>query len=196
MFNYILPAIFLLSVAFSVWNGTSAAVTASIFSAIEESVKLTFSLLGMFCFWDGIMALAEKSKLTEKIAGFLSPLLRLLFPRLQKDAAAKQAISMNLTANLFGIGNAATPLGLRAMQTLRPYCEKEDTASNEMVLFVILNTASLRLIPTTVAFLRAQNGSSSPMAIFLPALLTSLISCFGAVFCAKLMERRKHGHIR
>lgn len=192
MMNILWISMIFLSILYGIISGNTLEIANSIFPAVKEAVTLTLSLLGMFCFWGGITAVCEAAGLTEKIARVLSPLLNLLFPHLKKEAKAKQAISMNLTANLLGIGNAATPLGLRAMRELKHCNPNGNTASDEMVLFVILNTASLRIIPTTAALLRAEFGASNPMDILLPCLLTSLCSCLGAVFLAKFAERYSH----
>ena len=139
------------------------------------------------------MQLAEKSGLTEKIARALSPLLRRLFPEIKNDKDAQSAISMNITANLFGIGNAATPIGIEAMKRLKKHTPASDTASNAMVLFVVLNTASIKLIPTTVAMLRHDAGSAAPMEILPVSLLVSFASCTAAIVVAKLLGRRSNG---
>lgn len=192
MMNILWISMIFLSILYGIISGNTLEIANSIFPAVKEAVTLTLSLLGMFCFWGGITAVCEAAGLTEKIAHVLSPLLNLLFPHLKKEAKAKQAISMNLTANLLGIGNAATPLGLRAIRELKRCNPNGNTASNEMVLFVILNTAALRIIPTTAALLRAEFGASNPMDILLPGLLTSLCSCLGAVLLAKFAERCSH----
>lgn len=192
MMNILWFSLLFLSFSYGILSGNGVQIANSIFPAVKEAVTLTLSLLGMFCFWGGITAICEKSGLSKQIARFLSPLLNFLFPRLKKDEKTKNAISLNLTANLLGIGNAATPLGLRAMQELKQYNSNTHTASNEMVLFVILNTASLRIIPTTAALLRSEYGAANPMDILLPALLTSICSCVSAVVLAKLIERCVH----
>lgn len=193
MMNYLWPALILLSIVYAFLAQNTTAVSDAVFSSLEDAVALTLKMLGMLCFWSGMMQLAEKSGLTEKIARALSPLLRRLFPEIKNDKEVQSAISMNITANLFGIGNAATPLGIEAMKRLKKQVPASDTASNAMVLFVVLNTASIKLIPTTVAMLRHDAGSAAPMEILPISLLVSFASCSAAIVVAKLLERRKDG---
>lgn len=193
MMNYIWPAIILLSIVYAFLTQNTNAVSDAVFSSVQDAVTLTLKMLGMLCFWSGMMQLAETSGLTKIIASALSPLLRRLFPEIKNDKEAQSAISMNITANLFGIGNAATPLGIEAMKRLKKHVPASDTASNAMVLFVVLNTASIKLIPTTVAMLRHEAGSSAPMEILPVSLLVSVASCTAAIVAAKFLERRKDG---
>ena len=193
MMNYLWPALILLSIVYAFLTQNTTAVSDAVFSSLEDAVALTLKMLGMLCFWSGMMQLAEKSGLTEKIARALSPLLRHLFPEIKNDKEAQSAISMDITANLFGIGNAATPLGIEAMKRLKKHAPASNTASNAMVLFVVLNTASIKLIPTTVAMLRHDAGSAAPMEILPVSLLVSFTSCSAAIVVAKLLERRKDG---
>lgn len=193
MMNYLWPALILLSIVYAFLTQNTTAVSDAVFSSLEDAVALTLKMLGILCFWSGMMQLAEKSGLTQKIACALSPLLRHLFPEIKNDKDAQSAISMNITANLFGIGNAATPLGIEAMKRLKKHAPASDTASNAMVLFVVLNTASIKLIPTTVAMLRHDAGSAAPMEILPVSLLVSFTSCSAAIVVAKLLERRKDG---
>lgn len=193
MMNYLWPALILLSIVYAFLTQNTTAVADAVFSSLEDAVTLTLKMLGILCFWSGMMQLAEKSGLTQKIARALSPLLRRLFPEIKNDKDAQSAISMNFTANLFGIGNAATPLGIEAMKRLKKHAPASDTASNAMVLFVVLNTASIKLIPTTVAMLRHDVGSAAPMEILPVSLLVSFTSCSAAIVVAKLLERRKDG---
>lgn len=193
MMNILWPALILLSIFYAFLSQNTSALSDAVFSSLQDAVTLTLKMLGMLCFWSGMMQLAETSGLTKIIARALSPILRLLFPELRKDKDAQSAISMNITANLLGIGNAATPLGIEAMKRLKKHAPASDTASNAMVLFVVLNTASIKLIPTTVAMLRYENGSNAPMEIMPVSLFVSAVSCTVAILAAKLLERRKHG---
>lgn len=193
MMNILWPALILLSIFYAFLSQNTSALSDAVFSSLQDAVTLTLKMLGMLCFWSGMMQLAETSGLTKIIARALSPILRLLFPELRKDKDAQSAISMNITANLLGIGNAATPLGIEAMKRLKKHAPASDTASNAMVLFVVLNTASIKLIPTTVAMLRYENGSNAPMEIMPVSLFVSAAACTVAILAAKLLERRKHG---
>lgn len=159
-------------------NNLSSAVLSSTSSAISLAIKL----LGVLCFWNGLIQIAEKSGLTKKLCRFLYPVLKLLFPDL-KDSEAREAIAMNMTANLLGLDNAATPIGLKAMKRLKEISSDGNVANNNMVRFVVINTASLHIVSTTVALLRQEYGSISPTEIIFPAILTSVI----ALSCGVLM---------
>lgn len=191
MMNTIWAGMILLSIVFAVFSGNTQAVSNAVFSAAEDAVSVTLKMLGMFCLWGGLMRVAQQAGLTDRIAKLLSPLLDRLFPGIRNDAAAKSAVSMNITANLFGLGNAATPLGIEAMKRLRRHAPFADTASNDMILFVVLNSACIRLIPTTIALLRYESGSNAPMEILPVTLCVSLLGCTGAVLLAKILGRKR-----
>ena len=135
------------------------------------------------------MEIAESAGITRAFSRILSPVLKLIFPRLKKEDYALEAVSMNITANVLGLGNAATPLGLEAMRRLQEINTDPLTASDEMVVFVVMNTAAMHIVPTTVATLRGQYGSQSPMAIMPASILTSFCALTVAITCAKLGNR-------
>lgn len=173
MMNKIFAAMIILSVICSIFTGRAAEVSDAAINSCVEAVELFLYLIGGMCMWGGLMKIAEKSKLTDKIAVAFRPLARLLFKDIDLNGKAFHAICLNVTANMLGLGNAATPLGIEAMKAL----EKEDnacgTASRNMVVFTVLNTASITLIPTTAASLRSKHGSEAPMDILPCVLITS-----------------------
>ena len=169
MMNGILTALLIFSVVTAAFTGRMEALSAAALSGCGEAVSLVIALTGMLCLWSGLMEIARRCRLTEALARLLCPLTRRLFPTVPQGSPAMQAICMNLSANLLGLGNAATPLGLAAMRELQKLNPHKDSASNAMVTFVAMNTASLQLIPTTCAVLRQQAGSAAPMEI-LPAV--------------------------
>lgn len=132
------------------------------------------------------MEIADKAGITEIFSKALRPVMALIFPKLKKEKYILEAISMNITANILGLGNAATPLGLEAMRRMQTVNPSRDTASDEMVVFVVMNTAAMHIIPTTVATLRGQYGSQSPMSVMPASILTSFCALFAAVAVAKL----------
>ena len=138
------------------------------------------------------MRIAEQSKLTDKLSALFRPIMRLLFRDLAANSKAAKAIVMNLTANLLGLGNAATPLGIAAMKELEKISPQKGVASNNMAMLVVLNTASLQLIPTTTAALRLANGSTAPMEILPAVWISSAISVLGGIIMAKLLAARFH----
>ena len=148
-------------------------LSSSVISSGTDAVALAIKLLGVICFWNGLMAIAQKSGLTELLCKALNPVLKIIFPELT-DKKAKEAISMNMASNFLGLGNAATPLGLTAMKRLNEINGNKGFASDDAVRFVVINSAAIHLVPTTVALLRQEYGSASPMEILLPSLINSL----------------------
>lgn len=189
--NYIWVFIIFASYLFSFFAGTTDAVTKSVFEGCESAVALVISLLGMMCLWTGLLEIAQKSGLTYKIQKLLFPVIHWLFPTISKNSDVAGAISMSITANLLGLANAATPLGLAAMEKLEKRNLTKDIASDEMCMFVVINTASITLIPTTLLTIRASFNSVAPFEIMLPVWIASLISVLSGVICAKICSRRR-----
>ena len=190
MINYIWSFILIISFIYSFLSGTSADITGIIFSAISRAVEIAISLLGIICFWSGIMEIASSSGFTNLLCKALSVFTRHLFPDLKKDSAAMRYITMNITANLLGLGNAATPFGLAAVNELDRENGYSSYASNAMCMLVIINTASLQLLPTTIMGLNASAGGKNPAFIILPIWITSVCTLLIGVLCAKIFERR------
>lgn len=188
MMNAVLVGMLIFSVVSAAFGGNMEALSAAALSGCGEAVTLVISLTGMLCLWCGLMKIAQQCRLTEAVARLFRPLTRLLFPELPPGSPALQAICMNLSANLLGLGNAATPLGLAAMRELQKLNRQKDTASNAMVTFVVLNTASLQLIPTTCTVLRQQAGSAAPMEILPAVWLSSVASAAVALTLAHLLR--------
>lgn len=202
MMKWIFGGMIILSVVYAFATGNAAEVSNAALNECQNAVQFLLVLMGSMCLWGGFLKIAERSGLTAVIAKILSPFTRLLFPSLKKDSKALTAISMNITANLLGLGNAATPLGITAMKALKEETPgpQSDTASHSMILFVLLNTASIQLLPTTVATLRLQNGSAVPMDILPAVLLTSflslLVALFSALCCKQMLRAKQHFTIR
>ncbi len=192
MMNYLFPLFILLSVLFSVFNGSADATASALLEGGYEAITLSLTLMGGMCLWGGLMNIARSSGLTGIISGLLSPVLCRLMPSLKSNRTAREHVSMNVVSNLLGLGNAATPLGIMAMQELnrRPTTDK---ASADMITFVVLNTASIQLIPSTLALLRSQAGSLSPLEILPCVWISSIASVtVGLLICkAFSLERRK-----
>ncbi|MCC8195573.1 MAG: spore maturation protein A [Ruminococcus sp.] len=189
MIDFILAGIIAVSCVYGFFNGGAEAVSNAVLTSGQTAVTLTLSILGAMATWGGIMKLAEKSGFTDRIARLISPVVSLIFRGLDKNSKAFKAIAMNITANLFGLGNAATPLGIEAMKELKAEENCEDTASRNMVLLTVINTSSIELIPSTVAALRLTYGSRSPMDI-LPCVLTvSVLSLTTAIVCAYAFDK-------
>ncbi len=192
MLNGILTALLIFSVVTAAFTGRMEALSAAALSGCGEAVSLVITLTGMLCLWSGLMEIARRCRLTEALARLLRPLTRWLFPTVPQGSPAMQAICMNLSANLLGLGNAATPLGLAAMRELQKLNPHKAAASNAMVTFVAVNTASLQLIPTTCAVLRQQAGSAAPMEILPAVWLTGLSSLAVVLLLDRLLRGKPH----
>lgn len=183
------------SVIFGIINGKAFEMSAAVLDSASDAVTLALSLCGVMCLWSGLMKVAESAGLVEKLSRLLSPVIGFVFNGIDKGSRAEQLISMNLTANLLGLGNASTPLGISAMQELSVSENAGDTATDNMIMLTVLNTASLQIIPTTAAALRAALGAQRPMEILPCVWIVSVYAITVAVASAKLLaligRRRK-----
>lgn len=186
MMNYVWSGMVLLSVICAFISEKTADLTSAIIEAGNQAVGVFITLYGIMVLWGGLMKIAEKAGVTAFIGRLMFPVLHLLFPNLKKNGEEFGAISMNITANLFGLGNAATPLGIDAMRKLQVINDDKNTANDEMIVFVVMNSASMKLIPTTVAMLRANHGSRNPMETLLPGLVSSACALTVGLIAAKL----------
>ena len=176
------------SILFGIINGRMAEMTNAVLGGADEGVSLVIALLGSMCLWSGLMKIAEKSGITSILSKAFYPIIRIIFKGIDAKSDTAKAICMNMTANLLGLGNAATPFGLKAMKELQKENPVKDTASNNMIMFVVLNTASIQLLPTTVAVLRAKHGSQMPFDI-LPAIwITSVCALVVGVSVCKILS--------
>lgn len=196
MLNYIWSGIVILSVVCAVIFGNTAALSAAMIDSAAEAIELLLTMLGIICLWSGIMRIAYDSGLTKLLSRLFAPVLHPLFPRLSRDSTAFAAISMNLTANLLGLGNTATPFGLKAMEELHRGAPSGDTATDEMVVFVVMNTASLQLFPTMLGSLRQTYGSDSPFEILVPVWISSASALAVALLIAVGLNRLGKGEGR
>lgn len=185
------------SFVFAMVNGTMAEVSDGILDKAGEAVQLAISLCGMMCFWCGVMKVAERSGLTEKLAALISPVVGFLFTNVRKDSRAMGFITMNIAANILGLGNATTPLGVAAMKAIAEEQPMDNGAANDdMIMLAVLNTASLQLLPATTAALRAAKGAAKPLDILPAVWIVSAYSVIVAVASAKIMakiSRNFHG---
>lgn len=189
MMNWVFCLMIGLSFLFAALTGRMDALSNAAMGQAGKAVELVLELMGTMCLWSGVMRVADEAGLTEKLAKLLRPVTARLFRGIPGDSPAMRAMSLNITANLLGLGNAATPLGLAAMQQLQKQEGGGKTATDNMILFVVLNTASLQLLPTTTAYLRLSAGSASPMDILPAVWLSSAVSVAGAVLLSKLLAR-------
>lgn len=185
---WIWSGMLLLAVLAAAISGQLGAVSAAAMAGAERGAQLCLSLAGPLCLWAGLTAVLEGSGLSAKLAALLRPLLGRLFPAAARDAQALEKISGNFTANLLGLGNAATPLGIAAVQRMHRLSGGA-AASDEMCRLIVLNTASIQLLPTTVAALRASAGAARPFAILPAVWLTSLGSVTVGLLAVGLFAR-------
>ncbi len=189
MLNYIWLALVVLAVAIGGWNNRLNEVTAGAFDGAKTAVTIALGLIGVMALWLGVMRLAERAGLVQRIARGLRPIMRRLFPGVPPEHPAMGSMLMNMAANMLGLGNAATPLGLRAMRDLERLNPRPGVASNAMCTFLAINTASVQLIPATAIALLAAAGSARPTAIVGTALLATLCAATVAITSAKILER-------
>lgn len=185
MLNILWPAFIIISFIYAFFSGNIENVSNGIFDSLESVVNLSLTLLGTFCMWNGIMEIAMNTSFVEKLTNIIKPLMKFLFPNLN-NKKAYQEISMNMIANVLGLGNAATPLGLKAMKTLQEENENKDKVSNHMAMFIVLNTASLQLIPTNVIAIRTSLGSQMPSGIIFPVWIATIIAAIVGVTATKI----------
>lgn len=189
MMNYIWSGIIIISLIVGLLTGNIGETATAAMDGAKTAVETMISLLGVMCFWMGMMNIAQKSGLLNKLSRVLEPLISRLFKGVTREEA-KQAILMNITANIFGIGNAATPFGIKAMEEMQKENRNRKTATNDMCMFVVLNTASIQLIPTTLLALRSTYGSKDPYKILPLVWIVSVAALIFGIAAAKIMEKR------
>lgn len=194
MLNHIWFGLIFSGIVCAACTGRLPQLATAVMDSAGTTVQLALFLLGSMCLWLGFLRIAEESGLSRAVARWLSPVIDRLFPEYRDDPACKEKICMNLTANVLGLGNAATPLGLSAMQAM----EKHRTTSaptRGQILFVVINTASLQVLPINMAAMRAQQGSTQPFGVLPQIWMTSFGALTAAVLVCKLCEQRDKLHI-
>ena len=194
MINKIWCFFIVIAIVFGFINGTYEEVNNSIFSSITDTMELIITLFGSMCFWSGIMNIVKNTTLINKIQKVLSPLIKNLFPDLKKDTEVYKDISMNMTSNIIGLGNAATPCGIKAIESLQESNLNKKKLSNNMMLFILINTASIQIIPTTIISIRMGLGSKNPSGIIAGVWFASIIAfLFIICICKIYFKFRKEG---
>lgn len=190
MLNKIWPAFIIASFIYAIFNGNIEEFNNSIFTSCAQTVDLILKLFGTMCLWNGLMKIVQETSLMKRLAKFISPLMRFLFPTMKKEDKEYKEITINIIANLLGIGNAATPLGLKAMQTMQEKNPQKDRITNEMAMFIVLNTASIQLIPSTVIAVRASLGSVNPSQIIVPVWIATIAADVAGIIASKILMKR------
>lgn len=189
MINYIWAALIIIGFIVGIFTGNVEAVTEAAIENAKTAVELAMGLIGAMALWLGIMKIAEDSGLVEKIARGLRPITVRLFPDVPADHPAMGAMMMNIAANILGLGNAATPLGLKAMQELQELNEQKDTATDAMVMFLAINTSSVTLIPASTIAILSAAGATNPTNIIGPTIIATTVSTIVAIVATKMLGR-------
>ncbi len=187
--NYIWYFLIVISIIFGAINGRLNDVANAIFSGTELAVKIVLTLLGIMTFWLGIMKIAEKSGIVEFLSKLLNPVARKIFPELPKDSPIIGDVAMNFSANALGLANAATPIGIKAIEGMQKLNKDKESASDPMCTLLAMNTAGFQLIPATVIAILAANGCKNPTEIIIPTLIVTSSAFISAILIAKLLKR-------
>ncbi|MGE5605991.1 MAG: nucleoside recognition domain-containing protein [Bacteroidota bacterium] len=189
MINYIWLALIVIGGLTAILQGNAQAVTDAAIESANTAVELSLGLVGVMSLWLGMMKLAEKAGIVNAIGRLLKPIMKRLFPEVPPEHPAMGSMVMNMAANLLGLGNAATPLGIKAMKELQELNPDKDTASNSMCMFLAINTSSVTLIASTVIAYRVAAGSKNPAEIIGPTIIASIFGTLVAIIAAKLLEK-------
>lgn len=190
MISLLWTFLLVIGLVYSLLTGNSEVINNSVLISANRALELILSLLPTIVLWTGIMRIAEDAGVLTKFASFLEPLLKRLFPLVPKNNKSLGYISSNIAANMLGLGSAATPFGLKAMNELQKINDKKDTASTAMITFLVLNTAGVTIIPTTIIAIRLSYGSANPSEIILPAVISTLCSCISAILIDYFFRRK------
>ena len=188
--NILWGMMILISIVFSFLNANVSETLNAGFSGAASAFEVALSFAGVMCLWTGLLRVAEFCGMSDILRRLLSPVIRFLFPKLDKKSKAAEFITLNVTANMLGLGNGATPMGIKAMKELD---DKSGMPTDEMCMFIVLNTTAFQLIPTSILALRSGFGSENPFSVIVPIWITSFVALSVSVICVKLMckMRRK-----
>lgn len=189
MINYIFGLFMIVGIVYSFLTGNSSVVNDSLLSSGGTAIEMIIKMIPLLCLWLGVMKIAEESGLLLKMSTVFSKILHPLFPELQKGGEAISYIASNLAMNMLGLGNAATPFGLKAFSCMQKENPKKDTATRSMITFLVMNTASVTLIPTTVISFRMLNGSNQPTEIVGACMMATILSCGFGLFLDRVFYK-------
>ncbi|MBQ6814078.1 MAG: nucleoside recognition protein [Lachnospiraceae bacterium] len=188
MLNYLWAGMILIGIVYGAFTGNLSAIGNGALESANDAVSLAITMLGVISMWTGLMEIAKECGIISSASRFMSPLIRFLFPDVPKDSKASEYITTNFIANIFGLGWAATPAGLKAMEELSKL-NKSDAASNAMCTFLVINISSLQLIPVNMIAYRTEYGSANPSAILFPALIATSVGTIVAILYCKIKNR-------
>lgn len=190
MLNKIWPLFIIISFIFSIYSGNISNVSNAVFESANQTVTLCLTLLGTLCLWNGIMKIAVNTSIIEKLTKFLKPLISFIFPEIRNNKKINKEISMNIIANILGLGNASTPLGLKAMESMQKENNDKSRLSDSMAMFILINTASLQIIPTTVISIRSSLGSQEPAKIIIAVWIATIAAFTTAIISGKILIKK------
>ena len=185
MINYLFAFFFIIGIIYSLITG-NLDISNYLLDSSKKGIELILSIIPIMCLWLGIMNIAKKSGLLDKLAKVLTPILKVIFPEIPKDSQCFSYIGTNIIMNMLGLGNAATPFGLKAFKEMQSINKEKDTASRSMITFLVMNTACVTIMPTTIISLRMLYGSISPEAIIPYIIITSTLSCLVGLIIDRL----------
>ena len=190
MLNLLWPIIVIASFIYSVYSGNTENLNNSIFNSLENVVSLSMTLLGTMCLWCGLMEIIKNTSIMEKITRLLRPVLTWLFFDSKENKRAMDNISINIVSNILGLGNAATPAGLKAMEELQKSNKNKNKLSDSMMMLIVLNTTSMQIIPTTVIAIRTALKAQNPSSIILPIWVSTFIGTLVGIVSTKILISR------
>ena len=192
MVTFIWAVLILIGIIFSLVTNNITILNDTILTSANDGLKMMLDLLPIIVLWTGLMKIAEDSGLLKKVAGLLYPALSKIFPSIPKNNDALGYIASNIAANAMGLGSAATPFGLKAMNELQKINDKKDTASDAMITFIVLNTSGVTIVPTTTIALRLMNGSTNPESIIITSLIATICASIAGLLLDYFIRRKKH----
>ncbi|PHF11432.1 spore maturation protein SpmA [Bacillus wiedmannii] len=191
MVNLVWVAMAVIGIVYAMINGTMEAINKAVFDGAKDAVTICIGLISVLVFWLGLMKIAEEAGVLKKLVSLFMPIVKRLFPEIPKDHPSMGFILSNMMANFFGLGNAATPLGIKAMEQLKELNGGKDSASRSMVTFLALNTSAITLIPTTVISIRMTYESANPTEIVGVTFIAQVLSMIGAIWIDRYFYRRR-----
>lgn len=190
MLNYIWPILILISFIYAIFSGNIQNLNSSIFESLESVITLSMTLVGTMCLWCGLMEIVKNTSLMKKLIKILRPILNWLFPESKNNEEAMKNISMNTISNILGLGNASTPAGIKAMESLQKENTNKQRLSNSMLMLIVLNTTSIELIPTTVIAIRTSLNAQNPTDIIIPIWISTIIGTLVGIISTKVLIKR------
>lgn len=190
MLNYIWPILILSSFIYSIFSGKVEELNSSIFNSFEEVINLCMTLVGTMCLWCGLMEIVKNTSIMQKLKKLLKPILEWLFPDVKYNNEAMNNIAINAISNFLGLGNAATPAGIRAMENLQENNIDKKRLNDSMMMLIVVNTTSIELIPTTVIAIRSSLNASNPVAIIVPIWISTFVGTLVGIIATKILIKR------